>query len=152
MQFHKYSASSTNSLKAPLIRTSNGSRTIIGQVVLGLSVLRLKMVEMESRRPSLVSLGPITDHLMISVHLVYSNYIVLTLGPLIISLPAFSTPANAMLSVELRNLARSLERIGNFTDISSTAMSLSLRIEKAIWETTVRLYSASISRTSTEEL
>lgn len=50
---------------------------------------------------------------------------------------AFLTPANAMLSVELSNLADMVDAAGQFVNISSLARDVSSRIGAAIWNTTV---------------
>lgn len=52
-------------------------------------------------------------------------------------LPAFLTPANAMLSVELGHLADILDAAGQSKNISTKAKQLSARIHAAIWNTTV---------------
>ncbi|THH09063.1 hypothetical protein EW145_g2291 [Phellinidium pouzarii] len=52
-------------------------------------------------------------------------------------LPAFLTPANAMLSVELTNLADMMDSVGEFANISTLARAASARIESAIWKTTL---------------
>lgn len=51
---------------------------------------------------------------------------------------AFLTPANAMLSVELTNLANILESAGQFSNISTLARNTSAVISAAIWNNTVR--------------
>ena len=48
------------------------------------------------------------------------------------------TPANAMLAVELSNLAEMMDEAKTFRNISTLARSLSARISSAIWKTTVR--------------
>ncbi|KAI5120497.1 hypothetical protein M0805_000082 [Coniferiporia weirii] len=50
---------------------------------------------------------------------------------------AFLTPANAMLAVELTNLANMLESAGQFSNISTLARNISSRVTSAIWNTTV---------------
>ncbi|TDL29300.1 hypothetical protein BD410DRAFT_779669 [Rickenella mellea] len=50
---------------------------------------------------------------------------------------AFLTPANAMLSVELANLADMLEAANTMKNISTQARAYSKRISDAIWNTTV---------------
>lgn len=55
-----------------------------------------------------------------------------------ISIYAFLTPANAMLSVELTHLADMLDAVHQRQDVSSKARQLSKRISDAIWRTTVR--------------
>lgn len=52
-------------------------------------------------------------------------------------LPAFLTPANAMMSVELTNLANMLDDAKMFPNISSLARNYSARIEQAVWANTV---------------
>uniref|UniRef100_A0A8H7XWY9 Glycoside hydrolase family 125 protein n=1 Tax=Psilocybe cubensis TaxID=181762 RepID=A0A8H7XWY9_PSICU len=54
-----------------------------------------------------------------------------------ISVFAFLTPANAMLSVELTNLAHLLDSTGQLRNVSQQAKEWSARIEDAIWKTTV---------------
>lgn len=51
---------------------------------------------------------------------------------------AFLVPANAMLSVELTNLAEILEATKQAKNISQLARNYSTTIKNAIWETTVR--------------
>jgi hypothetical protein len=51
--------------------------------------------------------------------------------------PAFLTPANAMLSVELTNLANILDAAHHSPNVSKAARSYSSTIKKAIWDTTV---------------
>jgi meiotically up-regulated gene 157 (Mug157) protein len=53
------------------------------------------------------------------------------------SYPAFLTPANAMLSVELTHLATMLESVGKAQNVSQAARKYSSTIKKAIWDTTV---------------
>jgi meiotically up-regulated gene 157 (Mug157) protein len=55
-------------------------------------------------------------------------------------LSAFLTPANAMLSVELTNLAQLLDQTHQLRNVSQQAKKWSSRIHQAIWDTTVRLY------------
>ncbi|TFK29311.1 hypothetical protein FA15DRAFT_664243 [Coprinopsis marcescibilis] len=50
---------------------------------------------------------------------------------------AFLTPANAMLSVELEHLATVLDDVGTLKNVSSLAKEWSSRINRAIWRTTV---------------
>ena len=50
---------------------------------------------------------------------------------------AFLTPANAMLSVELSNLAEILDSAGKLRNVSQQARDWSSRIYNAIWRTTV---------------
>lgn len=50
---------------------------------------------------------------------------------------AFLTPANAMLSVELKHLANVLDSAGVLANVSSQAKEWSERIGKAVWDTTV---------------
>jgi hypothetical protein len=50
---------------------------------------------------------------------------------------AFLTPANAMLSVELTNLAQVLDDVRQLQNVSQQAKEWSSRIEDAIWKTTV---------------
>ncbi|EJD01025.1 uncharacterized protein FOMMEDRAFT_21486 [Fomitiporia mediterranea MF3/22] len=50
---------------------------------------------------------------------------------------AFLTPANAMLSVELTNLADILDSANQFSNISTLARNVSARVNAAIWNTTV---------------
>ena len=50
---------------------------------------------------------------------------------------AFLTPANAMLSVELGNLAEMLDSTGKLRNVSQQARDWSSRIQNAIWNTTV---------------
>ncbi|KAH8113396.1 Six-hairpin glycosidase-like protein [Phellopilus nigrolimitatus] len=51
---------------------------------------------------------------------------------------AFLTPANAMLAVELTNLAAMLDAAdGGYANISALARSVSARVTRAIWNTTV---------------
>lgn len=50
---------------------------------------------------------------------------------------AFLTPANAMLSVELKHLANVLDTVGVLANVSSQAKEWGARIEKAVWDTTV---------------
>lgn len=52
-------------------------------------------------------------------------------------LVAFLTPANAMLSVELTNLANILSDAKMLPQVRSQAKNYSSRITKAIWDTTV---------------
>lgn len=54
-----------------------------------------------------------------------------------IILPAFLTPANAMLSVELTHLADILDQTHQLRNVSQQAKEWSSRIHKAIWDTTV---------------
>ena len=54
-----------------------------------------------------------------------------------IQLTAFLTPANAMLSVELTNLADMLDATHKAKNISQSARQSSATIKKAIWDTTV---------------
>lgn len=54
-----------------------------------------------------------------------------------LSIYAFLTPANAMLSVELTHLADMLEAVKRRPDVVSNARSLSQRISNAVWNTTV---------------
>ncbi|KAF8528877.1 Six-hairpin glycosidase-like protein [Hysterangium stoloniferum] len=54
-----------------------------------------------------------------------------------ISIYAFLTPANAMLSVELTHLADMLDAVKQRKDVSAKARQLSKRISDAIWATTV---------------
>lgn len=56
----------------------------------------------------------------------------------LMGLLAFLTPANAMLSVELKHLADVLDATGQLRNVSSQAKEWSTRISKAIWDTTVR--------------
>ena len=51
--------------------------------------------------------------------------------------PAFLTPANAMLSVELAHLANVLDATGQLHNVSEQAKEWSSRIHDAIWKTTV---------------
>lgn len=51
--------------------------------------------------------------------------------------PAFLTPANAMLSVELTHLADVLDSTRQLGNVSRLARQYSSRIEKAIWNTTL---------------
>ena len=51
--------------------------------------------------------------------------------------PAFLTPANAMLSVELAHLANMLAATGQLHNVSEQAKEWSTRIHDAIWKTTV---------------
>jgi len=53
-----------------------------------------------------------------------------------LSVFAFHTPANAMLSVELKNLADILDSVGELPSVSHQAKEWSNRIRDAIWETT----------------
>lgn len=55
-----------------------------------------------------------------------------------ISIYAFLTSANAMLSVELTHLANMLDAVHQRQDVSSKARQLSKRISDAVWGTTVR--------------
>lgn len=55
-----------------------------------------------------------------------------------ISIYAFLTPANAMISVELTHLADMLDAVKQRSDISGKARQLSKQISDAIWQTTVR--------------
>lgn len=50
---------------------------------------------------------------------------------------AFLTPANAMLSVELTNLAEILDSAKQARNVSALARTWSSRIHDAIWNTTV---------------
>lgn len=50
---------------------------------------------------------------------------------------ALLTPANAMLAVELTNLANMLDGAGLFSNISTLARNVSERVTNAIWNTTV---------------
>ncbi|EAU84952.2 hypothetical protein CC1G_00471 [Coprinopsis cinerea okayama7 len=50
---------------------------------------------------------------------------------------AFLTPANAMLSVELKELGDVLDELGIMQNVSALAKEWSTRIRDAIWETTV---------------
>lgn len=50
---------------------------------------------------------------------------------------AFLTPANAMLSVELNELAEVLDNLGILANVSTKARETSSRIHAAIWNTTV---------------
>lgn len=50
---------------------------------------------------------------------------------------AFLTPANAMLSVELTNLANLLDSVGQLRNVSQQAKEWSSRISDAIYKTTV---------------
>jgi meiotically up-regulated gene 157 (Mug157) protein len=52
-------------------------------------------------------------------------------------LKAFLTPANAMLSIELKNLADVLDSARQLPDVSRQAKLWSTRIHGAIWKTTV---------------
>lgn len=52
-------------------------------------------------------------------------------------IPAFLTPANAMLSVELTNLADILDSAKLAKNMSAFAREYSARIQAAIWDTTV---------------
>ncbi|KAF8232422.1 hypothetical protein L208DRAFT_1397383 [Tricholoma matsutake] len=54
-----------------------------------------------------------------------------------LSVFAFLTPANAMLSVELKHLADVLDSARELRDVSQQAKEWSTRIHDAIWETTV---------------
>jgi len=54
-----------------------------------------------------------------------------------LSVFSFLTPANAMLSVELTNLANILDSAGKAKNISTSARQLSKRISNAIWNSTV---------------
>ncbi|KAI0049554.1 glycoside hydrolase family 125 protein [Auriscalpium vulgare] len=54
-----------------------------------------------------------------------------------LSVFAFLTPANAMLSVELTHLADMLDKTGQSKNVSAMARRYSATIEKAIWDTTV---------------
>jgi len=54
-----------------------------------------------------------------------------------ISIYAFLTPANAMISVELTHLADMLDAVKQRGDISGKARQLSKQISDAIWQTTV---------------
>ncbi|PPQ77322.1 hypothetical protein CVT25_010904 [Psilocybe cyanescens] len=54
-----------------------------------------------------------------------------------LSVFAFLTPANAMLSVELMNLAHLLDSTGQLRNVSQQAKEWSARIQDAIWKTTV---------------
>ncbi|RXW23362.1 hypothetical protein EST38_g2481 [Candolleomyces aberdarensis] len=51
---------------------------------------------------------------------------------------AFLTPANAMLSVELGHLADVLDQVGDLKNVSTQAREWSARIKDAIWQTTVQ--------------
>lgn len=51
--------------------------------------------------------------------------------------PAFLTPANAMLSVELTHLADVLDTTKQAQNVSKLARQYSSTISKAIWDTTV---------------
>ncbi|TFY78639.1 hypothetical protein EWM64_g5373 [Hericium alpestre] len=51
--------------------------------------------------------------------------------------PAYLTPANAMLSVELTHLADMLDKIGQLRNVSQLARKYSSTIQNAIWQTTV---------------
>ena len=51
---------------------------------------------------------------------------------------AFLTPANAMLSVELTNLANMLDSVGQLRNVSQQARTWSSRISDAIYATAVR--------------
>jgi uncharacterized protein len=55
-----------------------------------------------------------------------------------ISIYAFLTPANAMLSVELTHLADILDAVQQRQDVSVKARQLSKRISDAVWQHTVR--------------
>jgi uncharacterized protein len=52
-------------------------------------------------------------------------------------MPAFLTPANAMLSVELTNLANILDAAHHSPNVSKSARSYSSTIKQAIWDTTI---------------
>ncbi|EKM77647.1 hypothetical protein AGABI1DRAFT_122020 [Agaricus bisporus var. burnettii JB137-S8] len=54
-----------------------------------------------------------------------------------LSVFAFLTPANAMLSVELTHLAEILDQTNELKNVSRQAKEWSSRIHKAIWDTTV---------------
>ncbi|KAG9128121.1 hypothetical protein FRC07_004737 [Ceratobasidium sp. 392] len=54
-----------------------------------------------------------------------------------LSVYAFLTPANAMLSVELVNLADILDKMGRSKSVSNNARKWSSQIKKAIWDHTV---------------
>ena len=54
--------------------------------------------------------------------------------------PAFLTPANAMLSVELTNLAEILESAGKSKNVSTAARKWSSQIKNAIMQHTVRSF------------
>ncbi|KAF8520126.1 Six-hairpin glycosidase-like protein [Gautieria morchelliformis] len=54
-----------------------------------------------------------------------------------ISIYAFLTPANAMLSVELTHLADMLDAVQQRQDVSVKARQLSKRISDAVWQTTL---------------
>ncbi|KAI0301771.1 Six-hairpin glycosidase-like protein [Multifurca ochricompacta] len=54
-----------------------------------------------------------------------------------LSVFAFLTPANAMLSVELTHLADMLDKVGQLKNVSMLARQYSSTISKAIWDTTV---------------
>jgi uncharacterized protein len=56
---------------------------------------------------------------------------------ILIILKAFLTPANAMLSVELKYLADILDSVGVLRNVSQQAKGWSTRIHDAIWKTTV---------------
>ena len=59
-------------------------------------------------------------------------------------LPAFLTPANAMLSVELTNLAGILDSAKQAKNVSALARQYSARIKDAIWSSTVRCVSSEV--------
>ena len=61
-----------------------------------------------------------------------------------LSIFAFLTPANAMLSVELTYLADVLDAVKQRRDVSANARQLSERIFNAIWNTTVRVSSETL--------
>ena len=54
-------------------------------------------------------------------------------------LAAFLTSANAMLSVELTQLAMVLDEVGQLQNVSKLAKQYSSTVKDAIWKTTVRL-------------
>ncbi|PPQ84639.1 hypothetical protein CVT26_003930, partial [Gymnopilus dilepis] len=54
-----------------------------------------------------------------------------------LSVFAFLTPANAMLSVELTYLAQMLDEVGTLRNVSQQAKEWTTKIQNAIWDTTV---------------
>lgn len=93
------------------------------------------MKAMESRRGIRVLLEPTIALQMTSAPLV--KFLNILEDTRLILFPAFLTPANAMLSVELTHLATMLESVGKAQNVSQAARKYSSTIRKAIWDTTV---------------
>jgi hypothetical protein len=135
----KFSASSTSNLRLHSTMNSTSSRSITGQEETVLSHLKSRTTETVNPRHTLASWVPtigLRTISALSVGLPYFDQVFIQYAVLK-QLLAFLTPANAMLSVELSNLADILDAAGQASNISEQAREWSSRIHDAIWNTTV---------------